>query len=92
MQDFSGSGAIVTGGASGLGAATAGLLASSVLRVNTIEPSLFPTPLLHDLPREEPASLGYLQQYAETVLPITRNKMPNGETIWMDGAIRMAPR
>ncbi len=91
MQDLSASGAIVSGGASGLGAATAGLLAGCGLRVNTIAPGLFPTPLFHELPHDVQAFRGDPQEFAETVLLITRNKKPKGETIRLDGAIRMAP-
>lgn len=77
-------------------------LADKGIRVNTIAPGLFLTPLLHELPPEVQASLGkqvpfpsrlgHPQEYAETVLHITQNKMLNGETIRLDGAIRMAPR
>lgn len=77
-------------------------LADKGIRVNTIAPGLFLTPLLHELPPEMqtslgqqvpfPSRLGDPVEYAETVLHITRNKMLNGETIRLDGAIRMAPR
>lgn len=64
-------------------------------------PGLFPTPLLHDLPPEVQASLGrqvpfasrlgHPQGYAETVLHVVKDKMLNGKTIRLDGAMRMAP-
>ena len=77
-------------------------LADKGIRVNTIAPGLFLTPLLDELPPDVQASLGnqvpfpsrlgHPEEYAETVLHITQNKMLNGETIRLDGAIRMAPR
>ena len=77
-------------------------LADKGIRVCTIAPGLFLTPLLHDLPEEVQASLGAqvpfpsrlgaAEEYAEMVGHITRNPMLNGEVIRLDGAIRMAPR
>jgi len=77
-------------------------LADKGIRVCTIAPGLFLTPLLHDLPPEAqaslgaqvpfPARLGDPAEFAQTVLHIAQNKMLNGETIRLDGAIRMAPR
>lgn len=77
-------------------------LADKGIRVCTIAPGLFLTPLLHDLPEEVQASLGAqvpfpsrlgaAEEYAEMVSHITRNPMLNGEVIRLDGAIRMAPR
>lgn len=77
-------------------------LADKGIRVCTIAPGLFLTPLLHELPPEVQASLGAQvpfpsrlgdpREFAETVLHIAQNKMLNGETIRLDGAIRMAPR
>ena len=77
-------------------------LADKGIRVCTIAPGLFLTPLLHELPPEVQASLGAQVpfpsrlgdpvEFAETVLHIAQNKMLNGETIRLDGAIRMAPR
>ncbi|MDQ1749816.1 MAG: hypothetical protein QOE71_872 [Pseudonocardiales bacterium] len=72
------------------------------IRVNTIAPGLFMTPLLNSLPAEAIASLGASvphprrlgkpEEYAMLVAHIIANPMLNGETIRLDGAIRMAPR
>ena len=77
-------------------------LASRGIRVCTIAPGLFDTPLLAGLPEEAkeslgkqvpfPPRLGRPEEYAETVCHILRSPMLNGETIRLDGAIRMAPR
>ncbi len=77
-------------------------LADKGIRVCTIAPGLFLTPLLHELPEEVQASLGAQvpfpsrlgapEEYAHMVSHITRNPMLNGEVIRLDGAIRMAPR
>jgi NAD(P)-dependent dehydrogenase (short-subunit alcohol dehydrogenase family) len=77
-------------------------LASSGIRVVTIAPGLFATPLLAGLPAEAQASLGKQVpfpprlgqpvEYASLVGQIFENQMLNGETIRLDGAIRMAPR
>ncbi len=77
-------------------------LADKGIRVCTIAPGLFLTPLLEDLPEEVQASLGAQvpfpsrlgdpAEYAEMVNHITQNPMLNGEVIRLDGAIRMAPR
>lgn len=72
------------------------------IRVTTIAPGLFLTPLLATLPQEAqdslgqqvpfPARLGHPDEYAQLVEAIVTNPMLNGETIRLDGAIRMAPR
>lgn len=72
------------------------------VRVVTIAPGLFLTPLLKGLPQEAqdslgkqvpfPARLGRPEEYAIMVKHIFTNPMLNGETIRLDGAIRMAPR
>lgn len=72
------------------------------IRVMTIAPGTFETPLLAGLPeaaRESlgaqvphPARLGKPEEYASLVRHIVENPMLNGETIRLDGAIRMAPR
>ncbi len=72
------------------------------IRVMTIAPGLFDTPLLAALPEEAKASLGAQvpfpsrlgkpDEYALLVESIARNPMLNGETIRLDGAIRMAPK
>ena len=77
-------------------------LASLLIRVNTIAPGLFLTPLLLGLPEEaqrslatqvpHPARLGDPKEYAALAVHIVENAMLNGETIRLDGAIRMAPR
>ncbi len=77
-------------------------LASLLIRVNSIAPGLFLTPLLLGLPEEaqrslatqvpHPARLGDPKEYAALAVHIVENPMLNGETIRLDGAIRMAPR
>ncbi|MGS2809188.1 MULTISPECIES: 3-hydroxyacyl-CoA dehydrogenase [Nocardia] len=77
-------------------------LASLQIRVNTIAPGLFKTPLLGTLPGHvqealgaqvpHPSRLGNPAEYALLVESIISNPMLNGETIRLDGAIRMAPR
>ncbi|MBF6246249.1 MULTISPECIES: 3-hydroxyacyl-CoA dehydrogenase [Nocardia] len=77
-------------------------LASVNIRVNTIAPGLFHTPLFATLPEEaikalgaqvpHPARLGDPTEYAALARHIVENPMLNGETIRLDGAIRMAPR
>ncbi|QFT59346.1 3-oxoacyl-[acyl-carrier-protein] reductase FabG [Sulfitobacter sp. THAF37] len=77
-------------------------LADKGIRVCTVAPGLFLTPLLDELPQEVqtalgaqvpfPSRLGDPQEYAEMVNHITGNKMLNGEVIRLDGGIRMAPR
>ena len=77
-------------------------LARLKIRVMTIAPGLFDTPLFGALPEEavraladqvpHPARLGDPGEYAGLVAHIVENPMLNGETIRLDGAIRMAPR
>jgi NAD(P)-dependent dehydrogenase (short-subunit alcohol dehydrogenase family) len=77
-------------------------LAEMGVRVCTIAPGLFDTPLMGVLPepaRESlakqvpfPARLGRPDEYAALACHIVENAMLNGETIRLDGAIRMAPR
>lgn len=77
-------------------------LARSGIRVVTIAPGLFNTPLLAALPEEArlslgqqvpfPSRLGEPSEYALMVSSIIENPMLNGETIRLDGAIRMAPK
>jgi NAD(P)-dependent dehydrogenase (short-subunit alcohol dehydrogenase family) len=72
------------------------------IRVMTIAPGLFNTPLLQGLPeaaRESlgkmvpfPQRLGYPQEFAQLVQHIIENRMLNGEVIRLDGAIRMAAK
>ncbi|AQG81647.1 3-hydroxyacyl-CoA dehydrogenase [Spirosoma montaniterrae] len=77
-------------------------LARSGIRVMTIAPGLFETPLLMGLPEEArislgqqvpfPSRLGRPAEYALLVKSILENPMLNGEVIRLDGAIRMAPK
>ncbi len=77
-------------------------LASSLIRVVTIAPGLFDTPLLAGLPEDaraslgrqvpHPARLGEPAEYAALAAHIVANPMLNGEVIRLDGGIRMAPR
>ena len=77
-------------------------LASFGVRVVTIAPGIFETPMLAALPDEVKASLGQQvpfpprlgrpSEFAEMAGHIVENMMLNGETIRLDGAIRMAPR
>ncbi|MDB5715155.1 MAG: 3-hydroxyacyl-CoA dehydrogenase [Sphingomonadales bacterium] len=77
-------------------------LAQSGIRVLTIAPGLFLTPLLQNLPPEAretlgrqvpfPNRLGDPSEFAKLVCAIVENPMLNGETIRLDGAIRMSPK
>jgi NAD(P)-dependent dehydrogenase (short-subunit alcohol dehydrogenase family) len=77
-------------------------LASSGIRVMTIAPGLFATPMMKSLPQEAqdslgkqtpfPPRLGEPDEFAALVSHIMENSMLNGETIRLDGAIRMQPR
>lgn len=77
-------------------------LARYGIRIVTIAPGIFETPLLGTLPDEVrislgqqvpfPARLGQPPEYAALVRHIIENDMLNGETIRLDGAIRMAPK
>jgi NAD(P)-dependent dehydrogenase (short-subunit alcohol dehydrogenase family) len=68
----------------------------------TIAPGIFGTPMLFGMPQDVqnslaasvpfPSRLGRPEDYAKLVLSILDNEMLNGETIRLDGAIRMAPR
>jgi NAD(P)-dependent dehydrogenase (short-subunit alcohol dehydrogenase family) len=90
------------GGVSALTLPVARELAQSLIRVVTIAPGLFETPMLAGLPEEaraslgaqvpHPARLGKPEEFADLALSIVHNPMLNGETIRLDGAIRMAPR
>ncbi len=90
------------GGVVGLTLPAARDLASRGIRVVTIAPGLFDTPLLAALPEEArealgagvpfPARLGQPAEYAELVGQIVANPMLNGETIRLDGALRMPPK
>jgi NAD(P)-dependent dehydrogenase (short-subunit alcohol dehydrogenase family) len=90
------------GGVVGLTLPVARELAERQIRVVTIAPGIFETPMLAALPeaaRESlgkqvphPSRLGRPDEYAALVAHIISNPMLNGETIRLDGAIRMAPR
>lgn len=77
-------------------------LARSLIRVVTIAPGLFQTPMMAGLPAEaqeslgkqvpHPSRLGLPVEYAKLVAHIVDNAMLNGETIRLDGGIRMAPK
>jgi NAD(P)-dependent dehydrogenase (short-subunit alcohol dehydrogenase family) len=76
--------------------------ARSGIRVNTIAPGLFATPLLLGMPQTVqeslassvpfPSRFGTPEEYARLVLHIVDNAMLNGETIRLDGALRMQPK
>jgi len=90
------------GGVVGLVLPLARDLAQHRIRVMAIAPSLFRTPMAEALPEEALASLeeqtlhphrlGRPDEYASLVQHIIENPMLNGETIRLDGAVRMAPR
>lgn len=77
-------------------------LARYGIRVMTIAPGIFWTPLLASLPQEAqdslgrqvpfPSRLGQPDEFAQLAEAIVTNPMLNGETIRLDGAIRMAPK
>jgi NAD(P)-dependent dehydrogenase (short-subunit alcohol dehydrogenase family) len=77
-------------------------LSNRGIRVCTIAPGLFDTPLLAALPEEArlalgagvpfPQRLGLPAEYAQLALQIAENRMLNGETIRLDGALRMPPK
>jgi NAD(P)-dependent dehydrogenase (short-subunit alcohol dehydrogenase family) len=90
------------GGVVGMTLPAARDLASAGIRVVTIAPGLFDTPLLAALPPEAreslgksipfPPRLGQPAEYAALAAHIVENRMLNGEVIRLDGALRMAPR
>lgn len=90
------------GGVVGMTLPIARDLAQHKIRVATIAPGLFLTPMFQQLPEEaiaslgaqvpHPSRLGNSEEYASLVAHIIENPMLNGETIRLDGAIRMAPR
>jgi NAD(P)-dependent dehydrogenase (short-subunit alcohol dehydrogenase family) len=90
------------GGVVGMTLPTARDLSQYGIRVNTIAPGLFDTPLLAALPEEArqalgagipfPQRLGLPAEYAQLACQIVENRMLNGETIRLDGALRMPPR
>ncbi|HYB23117.1 MAG TPA: SDR family NAD(P)-dependent oxidoreductase [Solirubrobacteraceae bacterium] len=90
------------GGVVGMTLPAARDLSQYGVRVNTIAPGLFDTPLLAALPEEArqklgagvpfPQRLGRPAEYAQLACHIVENRMLNGETIRLDGALRMPPR
>ena len=90
------------GGIVGMTLPAARDLASPGVRVCTIAPGLFDTPLLAALPEEArnqlaatmpfPKRLGRPDEYAALAAHIVSNEMLNGEVLRLDGALRMAPR
>jgi NAD(P)-dependent dehydrogenase (short-subunit alcohol dehydrogenase family) len=90
------------GGIVGMTLPAARDLASSGIRVVTIAPGLFDTPLLAGLPEEarvalgeqvpHPHRLGRPEEYGDLAAHIVANPMLNGEVIRLDGALRMPPR
>jgi NAD(P)-dependent dehydrogenase (short-subunit alcohol dehydrogenase family) len=90
------------GGVVGMTLPAARDLAANRIRVCTIAPGLFDTPLLAGLPEEaraalgaqvpHPARLGRAEEYAALAAHIVENPMLNGEVIRLDGALRMPPR
>jgi len=72
------------------------------IRIVTIAPGLFHTPMMAGLPPEIqeslgksvpfPPRLGRPEEYAQLAQQIVENEMLNGETIRLDGALRMAPK
>jgi 3-hydroxyacyl-CoA dehydrogenase / 3-hydroxy-2-methylbutyryl-CoA dehydrogenase len=90
------------GGVVGLTLPAARDLAALGIRVCTIAPGIFDTPLLATLPDENrkalgdavpfPSRFGKPEEYAQLACHIAENRMLNGETIRLDGALRMPPR
>ncbi len=90
------------GGIVGLTLPAARDLARHAIRVATIAPGIFDTPLLGGLPPEVrqtlgaqvpfPSRIGRPEEYAALVCHIIENEMLNGEVIRLDGALRMAPQ
>jgi 3-hydroxyacyl-CoA dehydrogenase / 3-hydroxy-2-methylbutyryl-CoA dehydrogenase len=90
------------GGVVGMTLPLARDLAMIGVRVNTIAPGIFNTPLMNSSPdsvklpliemTQFPKRLGYPEEYAKLAVHIVENSFLNGETIRIDGAIRMQPR
>jgi NAD(P)-dependent dehydrogenase (short-subunit alcohol dehydrogenase family) len=90
------------GGVVGMTLPIARDLMTEGIRVNTILPGIFDTPLLAGLPEKArdvlsqsipfPKRLGYPEEYAGLVLTMIENGYFNGEHVRLDGAIRMPPR
>ena len=90
------------GGVVGLTLPMARELARVGIRVMTIAPGIFDTPMLAGLPEAArqslgqqvpfPSRLGRPEEFAALVRHIVENEMLNGEVIRLDGALRMAPK
>jgi NAD(P)-dependent dehydrogenase (short-subunit alcohol dehydrogenase family) len=90
------------GGVVGMTLPIARDLSRNGIRVMTLAPGIFETPMMAGLPPEAqeslgkqvpfPSRLGRPVEYAQLVKSIVENEMLNGEVIRLDGAIRMAPR
>ncbi len=90
------------GGIVGMTLPIARELASHGIRINTIAPGLFSTPMLSGMSEEVqqsliattlfPKRLGTAKEYGDLVNSIITNVMLNGETIRLDGSVRLAPR
>lgn len=90
------------GGVVGMTLPIARDLAKTGIRCMTIAPGIFGTPMMFGMPQEVqdslaasipfPSRLGTPEDYAKLVHSIVTNEMLNGETIRLDGAIRMAPK
>ena len=90
------------GGVVGMTLPIARDLAGEGIRVNTILPGIFSTPLMNGAPPQVkdalaasvpfPKRLGNAEEYASLALEMVRNSYFNGEDVRLDGAIRMAPR
>ncbi|MFN0183260.1 MAG: 3-hydroxyacyl-CoA dehydrogenase [Aquabacterium sp.] len=90
------------GGVVGMTLPIARDLARDGIRVMTIAPGIFGTPMLFGMPKEVqdslaasvpfPSRLGTPQDYGKLAVHIVENDMLNGETIRLDGAIRLAPK
>jgi NAD(P)-dependent dehydrogenase (short-subunit alcohol dehydrogenase family) len=90
------------GGVVGMTLPAARDLADARIRVCTIAPGLFDTPLLAGLPEDaraalgaqvpHPARLGRPEEYAALAAHVVQNPMLNGEVVRLDGALRMPPR
>jgi len=89
-------------GVAGLTLCAARDLAQHRIRVMTIAPGIFLTPMMQGFSQDaqnslgqqvpHPSRLGHPSEYAQLVESILRNPMLNGEVVRLDGAIRMAPR
>jgi len=90
------------GGVVGMTLPVARDLARSGIRVMTIAPGIFKTPMMAGMPQDVqdslgaavpfPPRLGEPSEYAALAVHIVENQMLNGEVIRLDGAIRMAPK